>query len=237
MRTVISISFETSSVRVAVRAAGPLRLSNQGKAEWVTRSVGGIGDLYSPDGAVNRQLRRSLYRDPSLADRGSRLLLSTYEAAAAEYPPGDPARTLTLLDKRFTSAEAMLAWSRAWPRAYGMDARLPYYDPDLIDIAMNVAGSATGKHLLRRLAEDSLPHQIAHAPKIAQQMPVGHWLRGPLRHSMRERLADLPLAMTADFDPTGVRRLADEHVAGRRDHGWPLVALLTIASWYDQLPR
>ncbi|VAW08945.1 hypothetical protein MNBD_ACTINO02-1649, partial [hydrothermal vent metagenome] len=50
----------------------------------------------------------------------------------------------------------------------------------------------------------------------------------------RERLADMPSAMTSVVDPSRVTQLIDEHVQGRADHAWRLVALLTAAVWFDR---
>jgi len=224
------------SVRAAVRAVRPLKLNSQAKSEWVTESVSGVGEMYAEDSDWDRHLRRRLYRDPTLPDRSARRLLGIYQDAADEFEPSESERTLVLLDKRFSAAETMLAWNRAWTLAFGLELGLPFYDHDLLDLAMNVEGEATGKDLLRELASRYLPHEMAYAPKIPQQMPVSDWIRGPLSEPIRERLGDLPEAMTAIFEPTGVLQLVDEHVAGKMDHGWRLIALLTIATWLDQRP-
>jgi asparagine synthase (glutamine-hydrolysing) len=222
--------------RTAIRAARPLGLSNQQRSEWVSRSVSGLGELYSSDSPLNRHIRRRLYRDPTLADRGAQQLVNLYQDAADEFPASDPEQTLVLLGGRFGGAETALHWSRAWTLAYGLELRLPYYDHDLLNLVMNIEGKATGKDLLRRLAARYLPNEMAIAPRTPQQMPVSDWLRGPLSEPARERLADMPKSMTAIFDPVGVTQLVDEHIGGSADHGWRLIALLTTAAWFDQLP-
>jgi hypothetical protein len=77
---------------------------------------------------------------------------------------------------------------------------------------------------------------MAYAPKTPQQMPVNDWIRGPLSESVRERLADPPEAMNSMFDPAGMTKLVDQHVAGQIDYGWKLISLLTLAEWFEQLP-
>ena len=224
------------ALRAAVRAARPLHLANQAKAEWTTRSISDVGELYSPDSEWSRHDRRRLYRDPSLADRGAQRLHTLYEDAATEYASHELERALVLLDKRFNAAETMMLWNRSWTLAAGLELRLPYYDHDLLDLGMNIERPTTGKDALRQLAGQYLPNASAQAPKIPQQMPVGDWLRGPLREPLRERLTDLPHAMTTIFDFIGIGRLIDEHVEGRANHGWRLIALLTTASWLGRLP-
>ncbi len=225
-----------SAMRTAVRAGRPLGLGVQAKAEWVTRRTAGLGDLFSPDSDHNRALRARVYNDPSLAVRGSELLRSIYNDAAMRFDPDQPEMALTLMDKQFTSAEAMLAWNRAWPREHGLAARLPYYDPDVVSWGLHIEGDSAGKDLMRRVAESSLPSEIAQAPKIAQKMPVGHWLRGPLADAARDRLSAMPAAMEEVFDPVVVGSIVDRHVAGSADLGSQIVSLLTLSSWYAQQP-
>lgn len=226
----------SGSARIAIRAARPLRLSNQARAEWTSQSVSGLGELYSSDSPLNRHTRRRLYRDPTLVDRGAQELVNIYQDAADEYLDRDPDQTLVHLVKRFGSAETALQWNRAWTLAYGLELRLPYLDNDLVNRAMDVSHNLTVKDLFRQLAARYLPNEMAYAPRTPQQMPVSEWLRGPLSRPIRERLGDMPESMTAIFDPVGVTQLVDEHIRGSADHGWRLIALLTTAAWFDQLP-
>lgn len=221
-----------SLVRVAVRAARPLGLSRQEKAEWVARRVDGLGDLFSEDSDLRRVGRQTLYRDPGLAESGGRLLRSVYDDAAAGLPPED-LLSLAVMDKRFTAAEGGGVWNRVFTRGNGMEGRYPFKDAAYVALGMGAIG-ANGKDILRQLALPYLPEEAANAPKVPQEMPVDHWIRGPLADPVRERLSDLPSAMTEIFDPVGVRSFVDRHVAGSQDNGWKIISLLTLESWFRQ---
>jgi asparagine synthase (glutamine-hydrolysing) len=224
-------------VRATVRAGRPLNLPQQDNAEWVTRSVASVGDLYSSDSPARRAQRRRLYRDSDLADRGSERLLGIFHDAASKHHGKGRDRTIQLLGSQFATAEASLTWNRTWAVAHGMTSRLPYFDHEMHDVALHIEGSATGKDVARKLAARYLPNDMAFAPKLPQEMPVDDWLRGPLREPGRERITELPRDMTKIFDPGGVTGLFDEHASGRKNHGWRLISLLTIAAWFDQLPK
>jgi asparagine synthase (glutamine-hydrolysing) len=139
-----------------------------------------------------------------------------------------------MMDKVYTSAEAMMAWNRAWPRAHGMTARLPFLDPDLIDLGLRVEGTAGGKDLIREVAANLLPSRVAAAPKVAQQMPVVQWLRGPIAGPAREILASMPQGMAEVFDRGSVLALIDDHSSGKTDAAWRIISLLTLATWFRQ---
>ncbi len=140
------------------------------------------------------------------------------------------------LGAQFTP-EASLTWNRTWAVTHGLISRLPYHDLEMHNVSQRIDGSATGKDIARKLAARYLPADLAYAPKLPQEMPVDDWLRGPLRVPARERLTDLPQSMTRMFDPGSVIAVFDEHAAGRKNHGWRLISLLTIAAWFDQLPK
>jgi asparagine synthase (glutamine-hydrolysing) len=228
-----------ASIRAAVVAARPLKLGTQDKSEWVTESASGVSEIFSDDSEWNRKSRRKLYQDPSLVDRSAAQLLQLHQDAADEYEGDDSEQTVQLLGQRFTGADGGHAWNRAWTLAAGLELALPYFDDELWLLSMNigVAGETSAKEIFRDLASNSLPSEMAYAPKIPQEMPVSDWIRGPLSESFRERFNDLPEAMTSMFEPKSVAQLLDQHIEGRSDQGWRLIALLTIAEWFDQLPR
>jgi asparagine synthase (glutamine-hydrolysing) len=222
--------------RATIRAARPLGLKDQGRAEWASQSVSGVGELYSSDSPLNRQTRRRLYRDPTLVDRSGQKLINIYQDAADQHASDDTKGALVYLVERFNGAESVFHWNRSWTLAYGLDLLVPYFDNDLVDLAMNLEGKSTGKDYFRQLAAQHLPDDLAQTPRIPQQIPVSDWLRGPLAGPVRERLADMPSSMATIFDPDSVTQVMDEHVQGSADNGWRLIALLTTAAWFDQLP-
>jgi asparagine synthase (glutamine-hydrolysing) len=70
-------------------------------------------------------------------------------------------------------------------------------------------------------------------------IPIGEWFRSddlPARGSrVKSLLMEHLLAADAfgpfDLNRAAVRRLVDEHMTARRDHGHRLFALLTLAMW------
>jgi asparagine synthase (glutamine-hydrolysing) len=220
-----------STVRLAVRGLRPLGLSFQQKAEWVTRRVDSLGDLYSKDSELGRLRRAALYRDPAVAEAGGRLLRAIFDEAASQLPDDDHKSALVVMDKRFPAAEAGSVWNRVFTRGNGLQGRFPFVDHAYIDLGMGAVG-ASAKDLMRHLAKQYLPESVVTAPKQPQEMPVGEWIRGPLADRVRERLADLPVGMAEIFDPAGVRAAIDRHIAGSEERGWQIISLLTLESWF-----
>jgi asparagine synthase (glutamine-hydrolysing) len=90
------------------------------------------------------------------------------------------------------------------------------------------------KVALRRAFAGALPPGILRRPKKGFGMPVGRWLKGPLRPTLERYLAPTRLARQGLFAPAYVERLVREHLAGARDHRKPLWTLLAFQLWHER---
>lgn len=122
-----------------------------------------------------------------------------------------------------------------------LELRSPFLDLDLVEYA-NALPTAlklrrfTGKFLLRRIAADWLPGDIVRRTKLGFRAPLAALLREELRPLLLDTLSASALDRGGLFDASAVRRLADDHVSGRRDTSRKLWALLTYQLWYQALP-
>jgi asparagine synthase (glutamine-hydrolysing) len=76
-----------------------------------------------------------------------------------------------------------------------------------------------------------VPAGLVERPKAGFAIPVGEWIKGPLRY-WAEDLLD-PTAMRADgwFEPQIVQRRWRDHLAGRRDSTPALWTILMFQAW------
>lgn len=120
--------------------------------------------------------------------------------------------------------------------AVGLETRVPFLDHRVaalaarIPLSMKIDGQR-GKHILRQLLYRQLSPSLFDRPKAGFAVPIGEWLKGPLR-PWAEDLLD-PKAMAADgwFDPAIVHRRWQDHLAGRRDSTPAIWAILMFQSW------
>ena len=73
-----------------------------------------------------------------------------------------------------------------------------------------------------------LPDEVLYRPKQGFVMPIAQWFRGPLAESARAIGSSAALARTGWFDAKRLSALADDHIAGRSDHGRLLWQLLML---------
>lgn len=120
--------------------------------------------------------------------------------------------------------------------AVGLETRLPFLDHRVagvaarIPLAMKIRGSH-GKQILRKLLCRELPAALFDRPKAGFAIPVGEWIRGPLRPWAEDLLEPHSMAAEGYFDPAIVHRRWQEHLAGRRDSTPALWAILMFQAW------
>lgn len=120
--------------------------------------------------------------------------------------------------------------------AVSLETRVPYLDHRVaalaarIPLSMKIRG-VHGKHILRQLLYRQAPPELFERPKAGFAIPVGEWIKGPLRPWAEELLDPRRMAEEGWFDPAIVGRRWRAHLAGRRDSTAALWALLMFQAW------
>ena len=123
--------------------------------------------------------------------------------------------------------------------AHSIESRVPILDNHVIAFAsslpaaMKIKGGRR-KHILKQVAGALLPHEILGRPKQGFGVPLGIWFRGNLREVFADTLLSPASLQRGYFQPAFVRRIVDEHLAGRRDHTLRLWQLVVFERWHQQ---
>jgi asparagine synthase (glutamine-hydrolysing) len=123
--------------------------------------------------------------------------------------------------------------------AHSLEARVPYLDPVVADLALALPTRhkvrvLRKKVLLRKAAEPLVPRRVVHGRKRGFSIPAAAWLRGELEPFAREVLAAGTLRRQGFLDATVAHRYLDEHVARRHDWSRQLWGLLAFTLWYER---
>jgi asparagine synthase (glutamine-hydrolysing) len=123
--------------------------------------------------------------------------------------------------------------------ACSLEGRSPFLDHELVEFMAalqwqdKVSVRAT-KVLFREAMQGILPHEIVTRGKMGFGVPVGRWMRGPLR----ELVADVVLSRRSFergyVDEDRARSLVAEHLNGDADHTPFLWALLMLELWFQE---
>jgi asparagine synthase (glutamine-hydrolysing) len=123
--------------------------------------------------------------------------------------------------------------------AVSLETRAPLIDHRVVEFAWRVPAAmnyraGTGKRLLRRLLDRHVPPAITARPKMGFGIPVGEWLRGPLRGWGEALLSEKRLADHGFLSSRIVRQRWQEHQSGRRSWHYQLWDILMFQAWLEQ---
>lgn len=157
-------------------------------------------------------------------------------AAPPHLPPAD---RFALHDVNTYLPNDLLVKTDRATMAVSLETRVPMLDPDLARFAWSLPPNlkrrnGVSKWVLRQLAKRYLPGPLVDRPKMGFGVPIGEWLRGPIRPWAEDVLASPSLSGGGLLHPTQVRGLWEEHLAGRVDRGHAMWAVLSLVAWHDR---
>ncbi len=120
--------------------------------------------------------------------------------------------------------------------AVSLEARVPLLDHELVEYAWRMPQSlkirnGEGKWALKQIVHRYVPEKLMNRPKMGFSIPIGQWLRGPLKSWAEELLDHDRLAADGFFKPQLVQRMLQTHLSGRGQLENQLWNLLMFQSW------
>ena len=127
--------------------------------------------------------------------------------------------------------------------AVGLETRAPFLDHRVAAVAWRLPmamkirpgrAGPTSKWALRQLLYKHVPPALIERPKAGFAMPIGQWLRGPLRPWAAALLHPDRLQQEGYLRPEPITRLWQQHLSGRYDHTSKLWSVLMWQAWLEQ---
>ncbi len=120
-----------------------------------------------------------------------------------------------------------------------LESRMPMLDHRLVEFAWHLPlamkiRNGQGKWLLRQMLYRHVPRGLIERPKAGFGLPVGDWLRGPLREWAEALLDESRLVREGYFHPGPIRNCWLEHLSGKYNRAYYLWDVLMFQSWLEQ---
>ena len=162
---------------------------------------------------------RGLFFDQALCDQVPHLADRMRLLDAMAYLPGD---LLTKVDRASMSV--------------GLEVRVPLLDHRIAEFAFALPRrllirEGHGKWILRRVLSRYLPGEWFERPKQGFAVPVGAWLRGPLRDWAESLLDEKTLSADGLLNPKPIRAAWAAHRRGEGGLDGPLWTVLMLQAW------
>lgn len=119
---------------------------------------------------------------------------------------------------------------------HSLEVRVPLLDREVMETSLrcdpfdNLRNNSR-KAVLRDILGRYVPATEIPREKRGFAVPLGDWLRGPLRPLVEETLFGDQLWPEQVFDRTGLRRYWEAHLAKQRDCKWGIWSLLALQWW------
>lgn len=122
--------------------------------------------------------------------------------------------------------------------ANSLETRVPFLDHRVIELASSFPMSlkcrdGQTKWILREVLYQYVPRQLIERPKAGFGIPLGDWLRGPLREWAEALLDEGRLAQEGYFNVQSVREKWQAHLAGKHNNQSFLWNILMFQEWLE----
>ena len=140
-------------------------------------------------------------------------------------------------DTRFYLPNDMLVKVDRMTMAHGLEARTPFLDHTLVELAARfpeswkLRGLVWKKYLLRRLLKGKVPPAIRWQSKRGFNVPVGLWLKRELKDYCAEHLR--LLRHLGWFDMKYLEKVWEKHQRDEKDYSHHLWGLLILSLWWQ----
>jgi asparagine synthase (glutamine-hydrolysing) len=211
----------------------PRRLRRYAGRSFLAAADGGPRELYYENFAVfPERLQHDVLADPGLLAAGDpyAAALGCYEEA-----PGDMLSRMSHADLETYLVELLMKQDQM-SMAASIESRVPFLDHEFVERIVTIPAGFKlrgwrTKAVLRAALRDLVPPEILTRRKMGFPVPVGRWLRGAFWPVVDELVTGARARGRGLFEPTTLRRIAEEHRSGAAEHGDRLWLLANLEIW------
>lgn len=120
-----------------------------------------------------------------------------------------------------------------------LETRVPYLDHRVMEFAWQLPLSmkfknGKGKWILREILYKYVPQEMIERPKMGFGVPIGEWVRGPLKDWTESLVNETRLKNEGYLNPDLVSRTWNEHLSGTINWQFNLWDVLMFEAWLEK---
>ena len=169
---------------------------------------------------------------PLVSDNGNNHIVKLFSKAGDR---GELNRNL-YVDVKSYLVDNILTKVDRMSMAVSLESRVPYLDPDLVELAFQVpekykTDSKSMKIILKKVAAKYVPNECIYRPKEGFSIPIKNWLNNEFSPLMEDLLSEKKINSDGIFNYETIKRLKTEHKSGIENHSHILWALIVFHDW------
>lgn len=123
--------------------------------------------------------------------------------------------------------------------AASVEVRVPFIDIKVIEAVMKIPGTFKNmkgepKYILKKAAENVLPHEIIYRKKASFGAPIRSWISNELRSMVDDLLSEKAIESRGIFNYKYIQSLIQDDRNGVEDNAYRIYQLLTIELWFRE---
>ncbi len=229
-----------------IRTAPPSFWDAAGRALPSGRRVTQAGDKMHKLADVLSQDRSALYRRlVSHWDRPDDVVIGGTEPRGLVFDPdvvgrlSEPTERMQYLDTLTYLPDDILTKVDRASMAVSLEARVPLLDHRVVEFAWRLPlrfklRAGKSKWLLRQVLYRHVPPHLVERPKMGFGVPLGEWLRGPLRDWAENLLSEQTFGRHDILRAGPVRKKWREHLSGAGNWSHLIWGVLMLHAWLDE---
>jgi asparagine synthase (glutamine-hydrolysing) len=184
----------------------------------------------------------TFWPDPDRLVKGGELPVSLFDDPEARRWQGCFEERMMFADALTYLPDDILTKVDRAAMAVSLETRVPLLDHRLIEYVWGLPTSLRiqnedQKWLLKQVLYKHIPRQLVDRPKMGFGVPLGEWLRGPLRDWAEDLLDPARMEQEGYFVVPTIRRRWGQHLSGRYDWRDSLWAILMFQAFVRRLPE